>query len=368
MRTPTMSPRARVLFMPLVLFVVVGLAFACVVSSALALTNSERVYEKVSPAFKGGYGASGILGVEPDGEGVAFLSKGVFAGEPNDEGHNAYQAFRSGSGWSTVGLEPPASAAPSFGLDGFSSSLGVSLWELTQGIPNHQPGTEVQFAAHSSAAPGVAAGFESIGPVLKSLNGEVLTGSMFVEGFSHDLCHVASAPVAPLVAEALETQSQLYDISAGCHGEPPYVRLVALNSAGKLLSRCAEQLGAGTGAGLNAISGDGSEIFFDDELESNCAQGHGQLFVRTGGVRTLEVSKPLAECVGEEVPCPAFASRAEATFAGASEDGSRVFFTAPLAGGEPPLVPGADDKSTNLYRFSSPSGGELTVRERDLNV
>jgi hypothetical protein len=41
--------------------------------------------------------------------------------------------------------------------------------------------------------------------------------------------------------------------------------------------------------------------------------------------------------------------RASADFEGASEDGSRVYFAAPLAKGQHGLVPGAEDASRNLY-------------------
>jgi hypothetical protein len=61
-----------------------------------------------------------------------------------------------------------------------------------------------------------------------------------------------------------------------------------------------------------------------------------QLFLRLAGSRTLEVSRPLEAgafggCDGEgipgEVPCQGAATRPSADFAGASEDGSRVYFT-----------------------------------------
>ena len=81
-----------------------------------------------------------------------------------------------------------------------------------------------------------------------------------------------------------------------------------------------------------------------------------QLFVRVGGERTLEVSKPLGEACAE-VPCPGADTRAPAQFWGASEDGSRVFFTtaAPLTGGS--------DTSTNLYMAKVGCPGEVPACE-----
>ncbi len=84
----------------------------------------------------------------------------------------------------------------------------------------------------------------------------------------------------------------------------------------------------------NAISADGSEVFFTTCVKENFADY--QLYVRLGATTTLEVSKPVAEtetCV-TVVACKDAASRPSASFAGASEDGSKVFFTttAPLGG------------------------------------
>ena len=134
---------------------------------------------------------------------------------------------------------------------------------------------------------------------------------------------------------------------------------------------CGQELGAGPLGDIsglevdgknsksNAIAAGGGEIFFTTHVlgSAKCGSPDGnQLFVRVGGSRTLEVSRPLESSqpfggcgdggnAGEvpgEVPCPGAASRAPVEFDGASEDGSRVFFatTAPLVG---------SDTSSNLY-------------------
>ncbi len=332
---------------------------ALMATSALALPEG-RVYEQVSPQFKGGYGAAGILGVEPGGENVAYDSAGVFAGSAADHGFAYYQAARSGSGWSTVSLTPSANIVPLSSLIGFSPSLGASLWELTVGGKNTRDDTsEVQFAEHAPGAPVTQTGFQAVGPVMKSLTGEPLGAEIFTEGFSTDLCHVVVSPAFPVVGEGGDNNYQLYDLSAGCHGEPSYQRVVGLNSAGGLLSDvCDTQLaGLGRTASFRAVSGDGSEIFFQvvpgTEI-SKCLNGHGQLFVRVGGVRTLEVSKPLGECAGGEVPCDGGVSRPAAKFWGASEDGSRVFFTTAAR-----LDPASDlDSGSDLYMAKIGCRGE----------
>ncbi len=340
---------------------------AVMATSALALPEG-RVYEQVSPEFKGGYGASGILGVEPAGESVAYDSAGIFAGAASDHGFVYYQAARSGLGWSTVSLSPSASFAPAAVLIGFSSSLDASLWELSVGAKNTNGDTsEVQYAEHAPGAPLTQTGFQAVGPALKSFTGVPLGADIFTEGFSADLCQVVANPVVPILGEGGDNNAQVYDLSAGCHGEPSYQRALALNSAGGLLSDVCDTTLSGRTGGFNAVSGDGSEIFFQVAPGTGTFCGEKgesqQVFVRVGGVKTLEVSKPLGECVGGEVPCGG-AQRDGAQFWGASEDGSRVFFTTAAQ-----LDPVSDlDSGIDLYMAKIGCPGEVAGCEAGQRV
>ena len=111
---------------------------------------------------------------------------------------------------------------------------------------------------------------------------------------------------------------------------------------------------------VNAVDAHGDEIFFTTNVQegsSGCAVGHHQqLFVRLGGSRTLEVLRSLeggsyggcvAGGVPGEVPCEGALTRASAYFKGASEDGSKVFFTTSA-----PLVNGDEDAGNDLYMAS----------------
>ena len=346
------------------LLVCFAVAAATAFTAAPALALSEgRVYEKVSPDFKGGYGVLGVAGVEPGGEAVAFTSFGVFAGEPSDAAANAYEAVRSGPGWSTVALMPAASFAREPAVRGFSPSLDASLWELNSGASHSgELSSELQFATHLPSAPDAQAGFQDIGPPSRSLGnfkkpfvpGEPV--DKFTEGFSADLCHVIvdTAEVA-LLPEAVGAAGQLYDI-AGC-GVVPGIRMVAVTNGGSLLSSdCSPSLGETGADKFNAVSADGSVVYFEVPLpsDSTCEFSHkNQLFVRLGGDRTLEVSRPLGEACAE-VPCPGAGARAPARFWGASEDGSRVFFTTTA-----PLTDGTDT-SSNLYMAKVGCPGEVS--------
>ena len=179
-------------------------------------------------------------------------------------------------------------------------------------------------------------------------------------GASSDFCHlVVSSNTAvgnepPLLPEAVGTRAQLYELSRGCGGEPVSLRLVGLDNAGRVIGPLCnvpvgiENYEAATNS-FNAVAAGGDEVFF-----TTCVGGtedHHQLFVRLGGERTLEVSKPMSEAEEaakeagcSEVPCGNPAERANAAFVGASEDGSKAFFMTTAS-----LVKGDVDMGNDLY-------------------
>jgi hypothetical protein len=105
--------------------VVLGLlALSAVAGPAPALALPEgRVYEMVSPVYKGGYGASPIGAVAPDGESVAFLSLGEFAEAPAGAHGIDYIARRGASGWTTTPLMAPDGVMANVSVTDVSPSL-----------------------------------------------------------------------------------------------------------------------------------------------------------------------------------------------------------------------------------------------------
>jgi hypothetical protein len=326
----------------------------------------------VSPVYKGGYGASGIEGVARDGEAVAFFSPGAFAGMPAgfSEGADlvAYLARRGGGGWSTVPLVPPdslsavvvgsADVSPMLGLEVAPVQLGV----LEEPLPREN---RAGFVLHRTDTPDLNAYWEVAGMVLE--------GSKLVPkylGASADFCHLLFETGASAVLPGAKgVTNPIYELVRGCDGQQVELRLVAVNGAGKAISPlCLEGVGSenfgvgSSGTEFNAIAAGGNEIFFTTCIANDAS--HSQLFVRLGGVKTVEVSKLLGGGCGEnEIPCKGAFERASAVFAGASEDGSRVFFTttAPLSGE-------AKDTSSNLFMASigcreSEPGCQLAERE-----
>jgi hypothetical protein len=343
---------------------------ATALTSAPALALPEgRVYEMISPVYKQGYGAEEIKAVQPQGESVAFGSQGGFAGALSGGSLAAhdYLARRGASGWSTVSFEPAFGA-----LTDVSANLEYALASgplgPNAGFENYAK-TEEVFQLHRSGAPDTAESWEVFGGiVLKRLDEKQLLA--VEEGASPDLCHVlvgrAEGALLP-AAENATFLTQLYDLSRGCGGGSPSLRLVGVHNdeASTPINRhCTVELGSGFDyvkatatrleqeSAVNAIDEHGDEIFFTANVEEapfNCfAEGDHQLFVRLGGARTVEVSRPLGGCVGKgvvgEVPCDGAATRASAYFKGASQDGSRVFFTTSA-----PLVSGDHDTGNDLY-------------------
>ncbi len=319
-----------------------------------------RVYEMVSPVYKGGYSAAGIRAVAPDGESLAFQSFGAFAGLPWIGVSNAYVARRGATGWSTTGLEsPPEGSGP---VD-FSSTLEYELSNSEQ----TKPGELDHYLLHRTDTPDTAANFEVFGFGLKALEG--LTQAV-EEGASTDLCHlVLEDGIGPLLPESgTERVEKLYDFARGCGGGEPSLRPIAVkNTLGEhgepelISQRCGPNLGVGSKQvgsppegeetdAFNSVSAGGRELFFStsvDGTRTSCPnESQPQLFVRLDGARTLEVSKPVSEAsvCGEAIPCPGAATRAPAFFKGASEEGSRVFFTT-----RAPLVGEDKDSGNDLY-------------------
>jgi hypothetical protein len=365
----------------LVYMLVLGVS-CCMAGQAFGLSGG-RVYELVSPVYKGGYGAARIEAVAPDGESVAFDSLGAFAGAPSNAPHNTYISRRSGLGWLTASLMPPATITPAGNTEDYSETLESTLAFGEPG-PNEgaavHAGTEREFLLHRTDAPDTAANWEVVGQALTTLEEEPF--NLNYRGASGDFCHVVFRAGGEIVGrkqallpEAREATEQLYDLARGCGGGPS-LRLVGVKNVlgpnkepEAIDPYCAVVLGAASGrqSEFNAIAADGRVIFFTTNANrsagSECdstRQGAAVpsnpaiLYVRVEGERTLQVSVALAGGCAVSAPCHA-AVQQTAEFQGASEDGSRVFFTT-----KQPLVSEDTDQGNDLYMatIGCPAGEE----------
>ena len=341
---------------------VLACCVCCCASSGASALSEGRVYEMVSPVFKGGYGAV-LTAVAPDGDSVAFSSLGAFAAIPLPGTDNAYVASRqAGAGWSTTALQPPFQGS---GAEDFSSTMEYALGSTFVGE------REAVYMVHRVGAPDSPAEWEVAGGLVLQWPNALFPGIREYRGGSGDLCHLVLEGFGLLPETAPSQIDRLYDLSRGCGGEAPSLRLVGVRNKlapqgepEAITTHCEVEFGLGYGyddhgeepeVGENAVSADGREVFFTVNVEEgatpDCSGGVHQLFVRIGSARTLEVSRPLDPAlpfggcgVEGEVPCPGAAARASAYFKGASEDGSRVFFTTFA-----PLVSGDEDGKNDLY-------------------
>lgn len=346
----------------------------CMARPALALPEG-RVYEMVSPLYKGGYGAAPIKAVAPDGESVVFASQGAFAGAPSSPGLNEYLARRTATGWSTVPLMAPATISPSVvqgQLSDFSATLDTSLSEVEE--PGSNLGragadrTESVFLLHRSDAPDVAGNFEVAGKVLTALGGVQFVPAYLgaSSDFSHILFHTTGSEA--LLSAAAGGAQQLYDLVTSGAGAPS-LRLVGLNDKDELIDGgyCPTLLGGeetDQNSKFNAISADGSEIFFvtnanraegqncDSTADSTTSGNPRIVYVRIDGQSTLQLSAPLATGCAVSAPCHS-AAQASAEFMGANEAGSCAFFMTTQ-----PLVTGDVDSGRDLYMASIGRSGE----------
>jgi hypothetical protein len=320
----------------------------------------------VSPSYKGGYGVLKIEAVPAGGERVAYYSPGTFAGAPSGFELLDYVASRSETGWSTLPVMVPASSAPYVVGRDVSSNLALTLALGKPGSSQEEAylrSTEEGFLLHSTSLPDTATTWELASDEWFKATPEKPPGLLYLGG-SPDLCRLfftaagINEPIpAPLLPEAQQATFPLYEFERGCDGTSPALRLVGVrnrtktNGEPKAMGTCEVDFGVEFGAvhghsAFNAAADGGREVFF-----TTCIEGNGydrQLFVRLDGSKTLEISKPFSPPAPacSEVPCLAdgAATRANAEFVGASEDGSRAFFTttAPLGGTD-------GDAATDLY-------------------
>ena len=341
------------------------LAAMCAIFSALGLSSGAfalpegRVYERVSPAFKAGYpviqpeGTAEKSALAIDGEAVKFSSVGAFAGAGEDFAANPYVARRSPNGWA---------------IEALNSNLRNECFEIVGGPQVFSPDlSQFELVARLGASEDACSLSSTTRLWVRQEDGSLTEGSPLMTtaggsaavepqptilGASADLSHsVITRPDGPsahiLPGDDTEAGTQLFETDASS------VRLIGLDNVGHQLTRsCNVELG-GNGRGdhseFGAVSEPGaSEVFFHVDCEAD------QLYVRVDGRTTVEVSKPLLEACSE-VPCPGAATRAPAHFQGASEDGSKVFFTT-----AEPLVEGDNDHSNNLYMatIGCAGGGE----------
>jgi hypothetical protein len=326
-----------------------------------------RAYELVSPAYKEGFQLT-VRGVSEDGSRILASSFGSFS-DPEDVSAfgGYYEIVRGGTGWEATirSLDAPFSEFPVYdGAEGISPDFQSSLALAVQ-TPGQVSVTEVYLRL--PGAPPVPVGpleppaepGEGLTPVGAS---EDLRRVLFV---THSPTHEEKSPLWPGDTTAGGRHPSLYEYEyTGREAKEP--RLVGIDNvgvpasvgAGHLISDCGTSLGSsgrsGSGEGdvYNAVSGSGAAVFFKAAASSSCgASGPpvNEVYARlretpTVPAHAVAISEPSLSVPGRVCTgaCREYENeenghkRSEGLFAGASRDGSTVFFLTrqPLVNGD----------------------------------
>ncbi len=298
-----------------------------------------RTYEMVSPPYKEGYPllASSFAS---NGESAILNSQAKLAGNPGSgetifpQGSAYLAERREASGWDLAPLNPSLSQfVGQIPLAALSAEAddGDTLWEQhTPAQPASSRDLYVRFAD------GV---YSLIGPLSPHERPEEIPGNVIVGGFigldeavaaTHDYGHVAiEAANAGDRWEFDETAGEtrsLYEYSGTGNSDPVLVGVEGEKGSRKLIATCGTSLGSESGSDYNALSANGEAIFFTVDA-CNPGPTSEEIYVRIHGALT---SAERAETVRvSESECTEACSfrPSSKNFEGASEDGSKVFFT-----------------------------------------
>jgi hypothetical protein len=333
-----------------------------------------RAYEQVTPPFKDDASRGTRLeGVSSDGSHVVVVSLGNFGDATNNQTQSGayYELSRTPTGWSEVAIDPPASQFPWDQFVGVAADFTKTLWiarSTSESLHNSdllvRDADGVLHDLGPVSPPSSTEGPPGIG---EPVNGKPNS----VPGASSDLSSVL------FTLQPTESRSNLWpgDTTAPQFGRvslyehlssgSPEPKLVGVtnegplrsNSEANLIGECGTNAGGvigGATRGLftrGAISADGATVYFTvtgaDDNGGPCVGAQppvDELYARLNGEKTVAISQPVlpagTHCTG---PC-ASAAHTDATFQGASQDGSQVFFLTAQ-----PLRNSDTDSSPDLY-------------------
>jgi hypothetical protein len=285
-----------------------------------------RAYEMVSPVNKNGsdvtdqplFYAAGQAAAS--GDGIVFESTGAFVGALSSLNDARYFSSRLGGAWLTHPLEVPVTNEGTIYLDAYLGSdeeLDKSVVSSTSALAPGAVQGQMNLYLRDNVKDTLKLIASSNDPSFRSSaeSGSEGNGDL-VRAATPDFSHLLLITTAALTPDAL------------ANGNPNvYVWSEAgLALASRLPDETVDPNGSKieTSSGANrihAISSDGSRIFFESGSASEPeAGGDGALYVRENDERTTAIS--VSQGSGGPVgPQPA-------TFAGASTDGSIVYFLA----------------------------------------
>jgi hypothetical protein len=279
------------------------------------------------------------------GEQLLIETLGILPGAESTGSLEGYdQLTRTATGWNPSPLGTPVAEHPSYAIVTVSPDFSDSLWFAD--VPGRSM-SDVYFA--TAGGP-----LTLMGPVAPP---DDLQAVLEFTGASNDLRHAVFTAQSPQGEESYMLwpgdltlagrRPSLYEYTGIGNAEPELVGVrnvgsideaaVAehkehINEAAELISDCGTALGSITGDRYNAISKTGATVFFTAEACGG-SPTTTELYARIDRNKTVAISEPTyppGQGSGPEPEeCDAACATAEhepGTFAGASEDGSRVFF------------------------------------------
>jgi hypothetical protein len=371
-------------------------------------------YEMVSPPFTQGFpvGGSGLgtlnFHVASSGNAVAGVSLGTFAGSPSsfisgNELGMPYLFERSASGWAATSVMPSLDQLPSPTQTDISTDLQTRLWLTGNETAFAEPTAPLRYFRRSPTGQ-----FTEVGPVTPgALHGnaypDALTGykgaSANLERFAFANFWDVNIPTAEefwpgdgTSRDSSGWAQSSYEYSAAA-SEPSLIGVANdtslstaanllgkdhINEAAEQISECGTEVGSAESSGdkFNAVSPSGFGIFFTAKagpcrfvqegqvVEEGYGPSVNELYVRVAGTHTIALSEPGAmvpgrDCTGvclESERVEGGHTRSDATFAGAAEDGHRVYFTT-----SQPLVNQDSDATEDLYTAELDESGVTKI-------
>lgn len=307
----------------------------------------SRVWEQVTPQNKFGGAVSNaeLLQAAVGGDGIAFHVEGSIVEDP--EGNRALEpsavlARRSGSGWTVNDLVPAHSEATAVGFGPefklFSEDLGHAVLEPRDDTPLSPEASErAPYLRTNTNPPGFRPlvtskeGFANVPPGTV-FGGEATAGRnpVSVMAANASLTHVVLSAAAPLVEGAEKRSIYLWH-----DGSIEPVSELPEDEGGGVVEA---QPGSGTISVRNAVSEDGSRVFWGPENPLSASLDWPALYLRdTVADETVRLDLPESDASGAGAAHPAFMS--------ASTDGSVVFFT-----DSQQLTSDASPEGRDLYR------------------
>jgi hypothetical protein len=302
-------------------------------------------YELVAPAFTAG--GKNYAQLDEGEDLVALYSLAGYGGVLNVGALGVYyKTERTATGWETTAIAPPAKDFPSAKeqIDRSSDQRRYLSYENLKADEGTNRRTPIVREEDGT--------FAVAGPTFGFVSGLAVTGIVGTSANLDTVVTLNNYRPAQLTDGTIDTRASnrgsLLASTRDADGNLE-IRQVAYRAGATMSPSCSVALG-GTTSARAAVSADGSKIFFtiDGTLSSCKTPAIQRVWAKVGAADPIDLSE--SRCTDGNCGAAAIT-----VFAGASRDGSRVYFTT-----QQKLVNGDQDTSnkTDLYEYDFNASGE----------